>query len=747
MKALDFSRMTDPNNPFLPHIPGKWKLCFDCAPFGVPLCSSDCEKIGSAEGALSNVIEFHLEILSRVGESSAHFVHQVVWFCLHKRDFYRLLKHASPDGKLEAIEFDAPRTDYRQKKRDRSAGAVSTIAELFEVAEVVDPLFKVAMQKIAAVVGCGVAAKFPPGGLKGKDRAEQKAHNDYNGVLALLFDIVRMTFDCDTGDEVVAIVAAIKASPHVIHTIKGKNRCKNPTANGFFDIMMQVLFQFELGDGSTVEHVCEVQIHIRAATAYAKQNNSHGVYEFFRSYFSGSDETVRARMHDITAILGAAPPRFTEGGGAVEGDVEIPFLDVVDVATVESQALFETFIIDVVQSGDVRRLLPAADLFSNYTLEYELAFALLEAVRAVVVKQVGFGPAVVGAIYSKMAGVLKAQGKYAEAMGWFEKAQGIQVKALGEDHDDVGGTYSGMADVLNSQGKHAEAMAFHKKALRNRVKALGQDHPNVGTIYSKMAGVLTEQGKYAEAMVFYEKVLSIKVKTVGEDDVSIGSTYNNIARVLNDQDKHAEAMAFYEKALKIQLKAFGDDHISVGQMYNNMAAVLVSQDKHAEATPFFEKALGILVKVLGGDHWQIGGIYNNMATVHEHQGKYAEATACYEKALGVFVKALGEDHPHVGGTYSNMADALEKQDRQVEAMAYYEKGLGILVKALGEDHAAVGSTCFNMALLAEKQGKFVQALEYVTRAVHAYTVTHGADHDETRGAVKKADAMRGMLAQ
>ena len=33
------------NNPYLPLIAGRWKLCVDCFPYGVPLCKSDCEKI------------------------------------------------------------------------------------------------------------------------------------------------------------------------------------------------------------------------------------------------------------------------------------------------------------------------------------------------------------------------------------------------------------------------------------------------------------------------------------------------------------------------------------------------------------------------------------------------------------------------------------------------------------------------------------------------------------------------------
>ena len=212
-------------------------------------------------------------------------------------------------------------------------------------------------------------------------------------------------------------------SPHVVHTIKGKNRCKNPTANGFFDIMMQVLFQFEVGGGVTVEHVCEVQIHVRTATAYAHDNNSHGVYKFFREYFAGSDETVRARMGDITKIL---------GGRGGEGEGEIPFLDAVDVASVESAALFESLVVDVLQSGDVGRLDAAGALFRDVTLEYELAAVMYEKALAIYLKVLGPEDEEVANMYNNLSAVLEKQGEYEKAKAMYEKALTIKLKAFNQ---------------------------------------------------------------------------------------------------------------------------------------------------------------------------------------------------------------------------------------------------------------------------------------------------------------------------
>lgn len=404
------------------------------------------------------------DILSRTQESSAHFVHQVVWFCTHKRDFGRLLKAMSPNGELEAIEFDAPQNDYLQKKKDRSAGAAMTIDELYEVAELVDPLFQVEMNGIAAAAGDGVTPKFPPGGLKGKDRAEQKARDDYGNTIAMLFDIVRMTFDCNTGDEVAAIVAAIKANPHVVQTIKGKNRCKNPTANGFFDIMMQVLFQFELGDGVTVEHVCEVQIHVRAATEYAKKNNSHGVYEFFRSFFAGSDETVRARMDDITKIL---------GGSDSDDQVELSFLDTIDVATVEPRALFEEVAFNVVGSNDVKRLQALRNLADDYVQEFDLARCTGEIELQLEIAARGPDHKVVGALYCDLGNILYNISKYEEALSMMEKAQVILKRALGETHRVVGALESNMAGLYVMLARFDAAMELYQKSLTSKTKTLG----------------------------------------------------------------------------------------------------------------------------------------------------------------------------------------------------------------------------------------------------------------------------------
>ena len=465
-----------------------------------------------------------------------------------------------PTGNTAVVNATAMEA-YRQKKRDRASGAVATIDELYEVAELVDPLFKAAMEEIASTYGGllgGVTATFPPDGLKAKDRALQRAHTEHNGVLSKLFDIVVMTFDCDTVEEVAGVVAAVKSNSHVLHTIKGKNRCRHPTANGFFDIVMHVCFQFEVGGDIAVEHVCEIHVQLREVAEYAEKSKAYGVSEFFRSFFvGGTDETLRERLVDMENILGGSG-----GGDSAEdgGRKVVPFLGTIDAATADSKALFEKLVVDVLKSSDLKRLKPAADLFSKHAVENELALLMYKKILVIQSKAYCPDQAAVGTTYHNLANVLVNQGEKRKALGLYNKVLEIRLETLGPEHADCGATYNNIAVVLHSQDKKEEAMDMYEKALAISSKALGNEHVSVGSMYNNIGMVLGSQGAHDKAMVAFGKALAIRLKVLGPEHAEVGNTCYSIAETAANVENFDKALEFYGRAVACYTESFGEDH-------------------------------------------------------------------------------------------------------------------------------------------------------------------------------------------
>ncbi|KAF3164448.1 hypothetical protein TWF225_001662 [Orbilia oligospora] len=161
-----------------------------------------------------------------------------------------------------------------------------------------------------------------------------------------------------------------------------------------------------------------------------------------------------------------------------------------------------------------------------------------------------------------IAGVFSNQGKYDEAMQWYQRAIAGSEKALGKDHPSTLDTVNNIALVFGNQGKYDEAMQWYARALAGKEQALGKDHPSTLDTVHNIASVFSNQGKYDEAMQWYERALAGKEKALGEDHPSIFPTVNNIAGVFFNQGKYDEAMQWYERALAGKEKALGKSHPS-----------------------------------------------------------------------------------------------------------------------------------------------------------------------------------------
>lgn len=532
-------------------------------------------------------------ILGKVRLSTTELFGKLNAFLTNKMGIETLLAEIVPPGVLEAVEVkavglfkDAGRTRIKielyQRQKDGTS-PITSVEEVYAVAEKVLPLFEKMLNEIATAAGADVVVKKAP--LKAKGRAVKKAGDDYgeyecpNGGPAVgwVFDIVRGTLSCGSVESIKLVIALLVKDKRITITIKFKNRFKNPTPNGFCDMLLQVVFA-EKG----FVHTCEIQVHLRPITEYAVEHKSHESYDYFRVLFKGSMNTVVARLKDMATIVG---PHFAP---AEDG--------------VAAAAVLEDIVVDALESKDGDRLQTLRLLMSEYLSEFNLAIYVGRARLAVAIEEKGPDHADVGMAYNNIAIALHEQSKYDEALAMYQKALGIYVKAVGPDHVNVSGLYNNIAVVLENQGKYDDAMPMYKKALVIRVKALGPDHGDVGSTYNNIAVVLLAQGKSNEALTMYQKALEIQVKALGPDHPEVGGTYNGIGQVFAKQGKYEEAMTMYQKSLGIKVKALGPDHVDVGLSYFNIGLVLEKQQEWTKALEYHERCLKIFQSSLGAGH-------------------------------------------------------------------------------------------------------------------------------------------------
>ena len=76
-----------------------------------------------------------------------------------------------------------------------------------------------------------------------------------------------------------------------------------------------------------------------------------------------------------------------------------------------------------------------------------------------------------------MAIVYKKQGKYVDALEYYNKALVIKLQVHGTDHPSVGLSYYNMGNLHMDQGDNVQALDLYERALGIQLPALGADHP------------------------------------------------------------------------------------------------------------------------------------------------------------------------------------------------------------------------------------------------------------------------------
>ncbi|KAF3934331.1 hypothetical protein ABW19_dt0209538 [Dactylella cylindrospora] len=134
--------------------------------------------------------------------------------------------------------------------------------------------------------------------------------------------------------------------------------------------------------------------------------------------------------------------------------------------------------------------------------------------------------ATVGHVHG-VAGAFHDQGKYEEALEWYQRALD-GYKALGDELPYTLGTINNIASVLNHQGRYQEALEWYQRALEG-YKALGDEHPyTLGTIINNIASVFNRRGRYQEALEWYQRALDGKKKVLGDEHPSTLITAKNL---------------------------------------------------------------------------------------------------------------------------------------------------------------------------------------------------------------------------
>jgi CHAT domain-containing protein len=319
--------------------------------------------------------------------------------------------------------------------------------------------------------------------------------------------------------------------------------------------------------------------------------------------------------------------------------------------------------------------------------------------------------------YNRLAFVLAAQGKHAEAEQMSRTELAITQRALSKDHPVTGGCLDNVGAMLLEQGKYAAAEPLLREGLEVQLRALGSHDRLTAFSFNNLAVCLGRQGKHAAAEVYNRKALAIREAAAGNDHEETMASLSNLATNLTEQGKHFAAEPLHRRVLMMRRTSLGDEHPLTALSCNNLAAGLSEQDRHVEAEPLFRRALSAYRKVCGEAHPNTARAYDHLAFNLESQGKPAEAEPLCQNALAIRQRLLGEDHIDTATSDSNVAFTLHTLGRHIEAQALDRKALTIWQRVLGEAHENTAMSYNNNAVGLYAQARYDEAAALANLAV------------------------------
>jgi tetratricopeptide (TPR) repeat protein len=348
-------------------------------------------------------------------------------------------------------------------------------------------------------------------------------------------------------------------------------------------------------------------------------------------------------------------------------------------------------------------------------------------------------------LYHMLGLIKKNQGKYTEAIEFYEKSFKAKQKILSPTDPNLIATYSSIGSVYCNMGEYSKALSYYEKALEIYQKTLPPNHPDLATSYNNIGSVYDSMGEYSKALSYYEKALEIYQKTLPPNHPDLATSYNNIGLVYNNMGKYSKALSYYEKALEIRQKTLPPNHPELAISYNNIGLVYNNMGEYSKALSYYEKALEIYQKTLPPNHPELAISYNNIGLVYNNMGKYSKALSYYEKALEIYQKTLPPNYPSLAMSYNNIGSVYKNMSEYSKALSYYEKAVEIRQKTLPPNYPSLAISYNNIGSVYDNMGEYSKALSFFERAFDIQQRSLPANHPHLQNTRKWIEFVKEKL--
>lgn len=295
---------------------------------------------------------------------------------------------------------------------------------------------------------------------------------------------------------------------------------------------------------------------------------------------------------------------------------------------------------------------------------------------------------------TSIAGLLKEQGKYDEAMPMYERSLKEKIDLLGEFDSMVAVSMNNLADLYLRLKQPEKALPLYEKAMNVMQINLGRSHPMMATLLSSLASAHLQQGKHEEALELYERARKIKEKLMGENHISVAVVLNNVAATYqiaaqkgdkSEKDaKYTKAFDLYQRVLNIRIATYGEDNPILSPTLINIASIHQAQKTNDKAIECYQKALKSMESSAGSSPMDLTYSIHQIAKIYMNTDKFNEAIEQYKRELEI-LEANEKGKAQIPNLLSDIGTVYQKLNKYKEALPYYQRELKLLEAELEAD--------------------------------------------------------------
>jgi tetratricopeptide (TPR) repeat protein len=371
--------------------------------------------------------------------------------------------------------------------------------------------------------------------------------------------------------------------------------------------------------------------------------------------------------------------------------------------------------------------------------------------------------------------ILVAQGKYSEAMRWFEIAS-LRLKLhmesaglptllfvdaihnLGYCHFRLGNNDDAMtcftkaleiakrvglgemdeAAITNCIGVlhfHQEESSCWDKSLEMMQmslavfeKHLSDESPKLATLLNNIGRVHYRKGDYTEALKFYKRALTIRRNQLGNQSVDVAATICNTGQTYHQRGEFDKALQYYQEFLQMAKTGIGSNHSrDVAVVANCMAEIYHERREMEKAQGMYEDSLAAALKSFGTIHPYVASILQKLGSLHYEMNNLGVALRYYTDGFKVEEVVHEASHPHILAALMNIAQIHREGGEFRLAMLFYSDAHSRTVKVYGPDSLETANLALSMGLMQYQLKAHEAAFEFYQEALRIQRIHYGSD--------------------